>query len=325
VDKLYKDCLHFSEALMKNLLTLDAISTSEKSRPLRKQQVSTIQDLLSNMDNIKEKLSEYKKHLSEDERIAQEEAKLKAAEEEKEEVAKSKADAEEQQEQLQKEEKKKPLMKHSAQQQEPKQIDIQFQEDEEEEQELDQIPRIHAEKWASLKLKPNFDISQSSEAFEISGFIPGINEKDLKISLSDDNDVMTISGVRLPTADEELELQRQLIRRIQMASGGMIREKIPPQLLQSKILQMGSGRFGSFSESYRLPDSANFNAVNASYEKGVLRITIPKRVRKLSPRQKYYDPYESSMKRGFGYPQGGHPFGYSNAPRGFFGNRDSWW
>jgi len=175
--------------------------------------------------------------------------------------------------------------------------------------EEEEFPLLPAEYWKKLKLKPKIDVSQNAEAFEIYGFIPGINEKELKVTLNNTADVMTISGYRLPSPAEELDLKRNLLRRIQLATGGQI-GKFPLKLYQTKMLQMGAGRFGSFSESFRIPEIANLDKALASYERGVLRVTIPKTQRR-------------AMRPQYGFS---YPYSYGTAPLGFFGDRESnWW
>lgn len=42
-------------------------------------------------------------------------------------------------------------------------------------------------------------------------------------------------------------------------------------------LVLGSGRYGTFVQRFRLPDDAEPEGVRADYDRGVLKVTIPKR------------------------------------------------
>lgn len=89
------------------------------------------------------------------------------------------------------------------------------------------------------------DVIERADDFVIETAIPGIDPNDLDISLSDN--VLTIKGETQAEKDME-DAQYHLRER----------------------------RFGSFSRSVSLPTQVNADAVEATYEHGVLKLTIPK-------------------------------------------------
>ena len=99
---------------------------------------------------------------------------------------------------------------------------------------------------ATSQWTPAVDIREESDKFVIHADIPGIDPKDIEITL--DRGILSIAGVRKPTADPE--------------AGGYARVE---------------RSCGSFYRRFTLPDVADAENVEASGNHGVLEITIPKR------------------------------------------------
>jgi len=95
--------------------------------------------------------------------------------------------------------------------------------------------------WQQLPL----DVSESNDAYTVIASIPGMNPEDLDISVQ--NNTLTIRG------ESKSEQERQGER-------WHIRER----------------RMGQFQRTIALPNNVNANQVGASYENGVLTLTLPK-------------------------------------------------
>lgn len=91
-----------------------------------------------------------------------------------------------------------------------------------------------------------FDVAESDNGIEITAELPGLDEKDVEISLSDD--LMTIRG-----------------------------EKKVEEEKQEQDYYLSERHYGSFMRSFRVPDSVNQDQIKANFDKGVLTITMPKR------------------------------------------------
>lgn len=89
------------------------------------------------------------------------------------------------------------------------------------------------------------DIVENDDAFVVTASVPGMNPDDIDITISDN--VLTIKGEY--KADETIDEEKYHIR---------------------------ERRFGSFGRSISLPVSVKADDVDASYDKGVLTLTIPK-------------------------------------------------
>lgn len=92
---------------------------------------------------------------------------------------------------------------------------------------------------------PAVDLVEKENAYEMSAELPGLDDKDVRLSLKDD--VLTLTGEK----KEQTEEKKQ---------GYHFSER----------------RFGSFRRSFRLPDDVDQDKIEANFKKGVLTITLPK-------------------------------------------------
>lgn len=92
---------------------------------------------------------------------------------------------------------------------------------------------------------PSLDLSETKNDFVVKAELPGIDPKDIDISLA--NDILTIKGEK-KQEKEEKEENYHIIER----------------------------SYGSFTRSIRLPREVQSDKISASYKNGVLKITLPK-------------------------------------------------
>ena len=92
---------------------------------------------------------------------------------------------------------------------------------------------------------PKVDLSETDKGFEIVAEIPGIDPKDVSVELKDD--VLTISGEKREEKEEK-----------------------------KKDYHLSERRFGSFKRAFRLSSEVDSAKAQAGFDKGVLRITLPK-------------------------------------------------
>ncbi|MBT8097041.1 MAG: Hsp20/alpha crystallin family protein [Woeseia sp.] len=104
---------------------------------------------------------------------------------------------------------------------------------------------------------PSVDINESEESFELHVDVPGIDPKDVEITL--DNGVLTIAG------------ERQYVK----------------QEKDDSLLRRRTERaYGRFYRRFILPDTVDAEKVKASNHHGVLEITIPKQAKSMPRRIK---------------------------------------
>ncbi len=110
--------------------------------------------------------------------------------------------------------------------------------------------RFFGGEWPSLEAfrgewAPSVDVSETKDSILVKAEVPGLEAKDIDISLS--NDVLTIKGKK----EQEKEEKEENYHRIERS-------------------------YGSFSRSIRLPREVQGDKIKANYKNGVLKITLPK-------------------------------------------------
>ncbi len=94
--------------------------------------------------------------------------------------------------------------------------------------------------------QPRVDVSEDATTVTIHAELPGILKEDVKITMTDHN-VLTIRGEK----KRETKSEERNFMRIERS-------------------------YGSFTRSFTLPENLKNDQVNASFDGGVLTITIPK-------------------------------------------------
>jgi len=118
---------------------------------------------------------------------------------------------------------------------------------------LQDFDRLFDEIWSGFGaglapaagFSPRVDVSEDEAGYRISAELPGLEEKDLEVSL--DGDVLTLSGEKRDTREEASEGYRHV-----------------------------ESAFGRFERRFRLPAEVDPEHVSAKLEHGVLTVTVPK-------------------------------------------------
>jgi HSP20 family protein len=92
---------------------------------------------------------------------------------------------------------------------------------------------------------PTLDVSETKNDYVVKAELPGIDPKEIDISLA--NDLLTIKGEK-KQEKEEKEENYHLVER----------------------------SYGSFTRSVRLPGQVQSDKINATFKNGVLKVTLPK-------------------------------------------------
>ena len=97
----------------------------------------------------------------------------------------------------------------------------------------------------AAELLPNVDVTETDKQIEITAELPGLEEKDVQINVSDN--LLTIKG-----------------------------EKNAEKEQKDKNYRLVERSYGSFSRTLELPAGVNADQIKASIAKGVLTVTVPK-------------------------------------------------
>jgi HSP20 family protein len=93
---------------------------------------------------------------------------------------------------------------------------------------------------------PSVDIHEAENALVLSAEVPGIDEKDIEIEI--EGNTLTLKGKR----EYEKEIKKESYHRTERS-------------------------YGSFCRSFSLPNYVDQDKIKAEHDKGLLRITLPKK------------------------------------------------
>jgi HSP20 family protein len=102
---------------------------------------------------------------------------------------------------------------------------------------------------------PAVDLVESDKAYEITAELPGMDNKNIDIKVTDGR--LTIKGEKQEEKEEK-----------------------------KKDYYLHERRFGSFERSFDLPESVDAEKIEASFKKGVLTVTLPKKAEAQKPAKK---------------------------------------
>jgi len=94
--------------------------------------------------------------------------------------------------------------------------------------------------------RPSLSVAETRDKLIVTAEIPGMDAKDIDISVS--NDVLTIKGEKKQEKEEKEENYHLLER-----------------------------SYGAFSRSVKLPAEIDVEKIDATYKQGILKITLPKK------------------------------------------------
>lgn len=99
---------------------------------------------------------------------------------------------------------------------------------------------------APLATMPAVDVNEKDAAFEITAELPGLDAKNVQVSVQ--NGILTISGEKTEEKEEK-----------------------------SKNQYVSERRYGSFQRSFQVPEAVHEDKIEASFDKGVLKVSLPKK------------------------------------------------
>jgi HSP20 family protein len=110
---------------------------------------------------------------------------------------------------------------------------------------FDDTPSMFSGRGISGDFAPKFDISETDKAIEINAELPGMEEKDIDISI--ENNILCIKG-----------------------------EKRSEEKKDEKNYHLTERSYGSFQRRFTLPEGVDLNKVKAKFNNGVLNMEMPK-------------------------------------------------
>jgi HSP20 family protein len=102
---------------------------------------------------------------------------------------------------------------------------------------------------------PAVDVAESEKAYEVTAELPGMDEKNVEVKVA--NGILTIKGEKQEEKEEK-----------------------------KKDYYLHERNFGSFERSFGIPESVEADKIEASFKKGVLTVTLPKKPEAQKPVKK---------------------------------------
>jgi HSP20 family protein len=102
---------------------------------------------------------------------------------------------------------------------------------------------------------PAVDIAEGEKAYEITAELPGMDEKNIEVKIA--NGTLTIKGEKQEEKEEK-----------------------------KKDFYLHERHFGSFERGFTMPDGVDPDKIEASFKKGVLTVTLPKKPEAQKPAKK---------------------------------------
>jgi HSP20 family protein len=102
---------------------------------------------------------------------------------------------------------------------------------------------------------PAVDVAETDKAYEITAELPGIDEKNVEVNVV--NGGLTIKGEKKDEKEEK-----------------------------DKDRYVSERRYGSFERYFRLPEGVDASKIEASFTKGVLKVSLPKKPEAQQPAKK---------------------------------------
>jgi HSP20 family protein len=102
---------------------------------------------------------------------------------------------------------------------------------------------------------PAVDVTESDKAFEVTAELPGMDDKNIEVKVVNGN--LTIKGEKQEEKEEK-----------------------------KKDYYLHERRFGSFERCFQVPDGVDADKIEASFKKGVLTVTLPKKPEAQKPAKK---------------------------------------
>ena len=96
-----------------------------------------------------------------------------------------------------------------------------------------------------LAIAPAVDVAEKDKEYEITAELPGMDEKNIEIKLS--NGTLTIKGEKKEEKEE-----------------------------REKDYYVSERRYGSFMRSFQVPEGVDTGKIEATFSKGVLNVKLPK-------------------------------------------------
>lgn len=279
VVEVEKQARNFGEDLLEDLLSLDQLSNLfPEDKSARKAEISRIDSLLEIVDATKAKLASHRRAVESklEASTPASQTSTSATDSDTDEIVGSTDDA-------------KPTTdrgEHAVADQEQMRDARETTMSESAARAADQLPSFTPQEalvapaeevWRRVPLRLQFRSREAMDGYVLEARAPGLDEKSFELVLGDHGSTLTVEGALVPTTSETAQMQQVIAARYPHIATR------PSAALNKLFLELGSGTFGSFSQTFELPEDTDVEGINVSFDNGVLRIVIPRAHRRRLP------------------------------------------
>jgi len=126
--------------------------------------------------------------------------------------------------------------------------------------------------FKAVDFSPKINLSEDEKNYYIHADLPGLNKDQVKMELSDDDRILTISGERETVIDNSNDNSNDEKDEKKAKKEGKKENKNKNNKKYSKI----ECSYGRFERSFSIPENADVKTIQAKMENGVLEVTLPK-------------------------------------------------
>jgi len=125
--------------------------------------------------------------------------------------------------------------------------------------------------FKAVDFSPKINLSEDEKNYYIHADLPGLNKDQVKMELSDDDHILTISGERETIIDNSNDEKDE-----KKAKKEGQKEKKSTNNKNNKKYTKIECSYGRFERSFSIPENADVKTIQAKLENGVLEVTLPK-------------------------------------------------
>ncbi|KAG4105705.1 HSP20-like chaperone, partial [Neocallimastix lanati (nom. inval.)] len=155
---------------------------------------------------------------------------------------------------------------------------------------------FNSDVFKAVDFSPKINLSEDENNYYIHADLPGMNKDQVKMELSDDDRVLTISGERetiIDDSDKNSKKDSNNDSNIDSTKDENVKDKANENKKNQKKEQKKEQKeikkeennkkysriecsYGKFSRSFSIPENADINNIQARMENGVLEVTLKK-------------------------------------------------
>jgi len=129
--------------------------------------------------------------------------------------------------------------------------------------------------FKAVDFSPKINLSEDEKNYYIHADLPGLNKDQVKMELSDDDHVLTISGERETIIDNSNSNDEKEDQKESQKENKKETKKETKNKTNKKYSRIECS-YGKFERSFSIPENADVNTIQAKMENGVLEVTLPK-------------------------------------------------